>query len=47
MKHTKTISILLFFITAVSAAAAAAGIFSNQGPGPYEYESIRGQVVTI
>lgn len=47
MKQIKTISILVISIAAIAAAAAAIGIFSNQGPGPYEYESIRGQVVTI
>ncbi|MDD4239440.1 MAG: hypothetical protein PHT62_12930 [Desulfotomaculaceae bacterium] len=47
MKQTKTISILVFCIAAIAAAAAAIGIFSNQGPGPYGYESIRGQTITI
>ncbi len=47
MKQTKTITILVFCIAAISAVAAAAGIFSGQGPGTYEYESIRGQIVTI
>lgn len=47
MKQMKIISILVFCITAISAVAATIGIFSNQGLGPYEYESIRGQIVTI
>jgi len=47
MKQTKVISILVFCIAAISAVAAAIGIFSNQGPGSYQYESIRGQAVTI
>ena len=47
MKQTKTISILVFCIAVIAAAAAAVGIFSHQGPGAYEYESIRGQTITI
>jgi len=47
MKHTKTITMLVFCIAAISAASAMVGIFSRQGPGTYEYESIRGQVITI
>ncbi len=47
MKHVKTISILAVCIIAASAAAAATGIFSSGGPGPFAYESIRGETVTI
>lgn len=47
MKQKKAISILVLCIAAISAVAAASGIFSVQGPGPYQYESIRGQTVTI
>jgi hypothetical protein len=47
MKQTKTITILVFIIAAISAAAASVGIFSRQGPGTYEYLSIRGQIVTV
>ena len=47
MKHAKTISILTLCIITASGAAAATGIFSNDGPGPFEYESIRGETVEI
>ncbi len=47
MKHTEIITILVVFIMIAAAAAAGTGIFSTDGPGPYEYETIRGQVVTI
>lgn len=47
MKQTKTITILVFCIAAISAVAATLGIFTGQGPGTYEYESIRGQIVII
>ncbi|MFX4262315.1 hypothetical protein ACOBQJ_08935 [Pelotomaculum propionicicum] len=47
MKQKSAVTILVFFIAAVSAAAAAVGIFSGHGPGTYEYLSIRGQIVTI
>ncbi len=47
MKHTEIITILVVFIMIAAAVAAGTGIFSTDGPGPYEYETIRGQVVTI
>lgn len=47
MNQKNTISILVFFIMVMSLLATITGIFTNQGPGPYEYESIRGQIVNI
>ncbi|MBE0431931.1 hypothetical protein IBX73_00545 [candidate division WOR-3 bacterium] len=47
MKHRTAIGILAFCVVAMAAIAAATGIVSKEGPGPYEYESIRGQTVVI
>lgn len=47
MKH-KTILILLTSVILVMASiAAGTGIFSNEGPGPFEYKSIHGESVQI
>jgi hypothetical protein len=43
----KIITILVFLIATFAAAATITGIFSNDGPGQYEYKSIRGKTVTI
>ena len=47
MKYKKTISILVFCIIVISLLTTTKGIFSDQGLGTYEYESIRGETVTI
>ncbi len=47
LEHKRTITILVLCIAALAALAAALGIFSNQGPGVYEYQSIRGEIVKI
>ncbi|MFW6375838.1 MAG: hypothetical protein ACOCZJ_01615 [Thermoplasmatota archaeon] len=47
MKFKKAITILVILIAVFSLAATLAGILSDQGPGEYEYESIRGENVTI
>ena len=47
MKQRKTITILVFCIAAIATVATTMGILSNQGPEQYEYESIRGENVTI
>jgi hypothetical protein len=47
MKHQKIITVLVFLIAVMATMATTLGIFSYQGPGPYEYESIRGEMVTI
>lgn len=47
MKHKKQVSILVICIITVSLIAALIGVFSGQGPGPYKYETIRGQNIMI
>ncbi|WP_366924505.1 hypothetical protein MFMK1_001484 [Metallumcola ferriviriculae] len=47
MKFQKNISILVFCIIIVSLIATTSGILSNHGPGAYEYQSVRGETVTI
>ncbi|MFP4363206.1 MAG: hypothetical protein ACLFR1_05005 [Spirochaetia bacterium] len=47
MKNKTTITILVFLIVVAAAIAASVGIFSTGGPGVFEYESIRGEVIQI
>lgn len=47
MKHQQTVTILVLSIVLISAITTSFGIFSNYGPGPYQYESIRGKTVEI
>ena len=47
MKHSRNIAALVGIITVLAGLAAGMGIFSSGGPGPYEYESIRGETVEI
>jgi len=47
MKYSKKIAALIGVITVLAGISAATGIFSSGGPGPYEYESIRGETVEI
>lgn len=47
MKYEKTVSFLVLCVVILSLAASAIGIFSGQGSGEYEYESIRGEAVRI
>lgn len=47
MKNIKPITVLVILIVLASIAAASAGIFSGGGLGQYEYESIRGEKITI
>lgn len=47
MKNKKSITVLIFLISVASIIAASFGIFSDEGSGNYEYESIRGQKVLI
>lgn len=47
MKEKQTISVLVVLITTLAALAAGFGIFSNFGPGVFEYETIRGQTIEI
>ena len=46
-KRKKTVTILVFLTVLLASAAAGTGILSDQGPGQYEYESIRGETVLI
>lgn len=47
MKVKNIISVLVVLIALFSALAAGFGIFSNFGPGVFEYETIRGQTIQI
>lgn len=47
MKNQKSITILSSIIILLSAAAALTGIFSSAGPGSFEFESIRGEMVQM
>jgi hypothetical protein len=47
MKYRKPITILVICIAIISFIAASCGIFTKAGPGPYEYQSIRGASVPI
>lgn len=47
MKYQKPVTVLVLLISIMAGVAASMGIFSTGGPGPYEYESIRGETVQI
>lgn len=47
MKNKKTISVLVFLITVASLLAGLLGIFTDDGPGQYDYKSIRGEDIKI
>lgn len=47
MKYRRPITILVICIAIISSIAASCGIFTKAGPGPYEYQSIRGVSVPI
>lgn len=47
MKHQKPVTILVVLISIMAGVATSVGIFSTGGPGSYEYESIRGEMVQI
>jgi len=47
MKNKKVISVLVVLVALTAIIAASSGIFSRVGTGPYEYQSIRGKLVTI
>jgi hypothetical protein len=40
MKYKQTITVLAFFIAVVAIAATTMGIFTTDGPGSYQYQSI-------
>ncbi len=47
MKFKKAIGLLVLLIVIFATAASAWGIFSNQGPGKYEFHSLHGEDVEI
>ena len=47
MIYQKALISLVLIIAVLASVAAAVGILSNEGPGGYEYESIRGETVRI
>ncbi|KJS85277.1 MAG: hypothetical protein JM58_08850 [Peptococcaceae bacterium BICA1-8] len=47
MKFQRIITLLILCIAVFSLVATTAGIFSNEGPGPYEHTSVRGETVLI
>lgn len=47
MKNKKIISVLIFIIAALAVFATVMGIFSSDGPGEYDYTSIRGKEILI
>jgi hypothetical protein len=47
MQNRKTISILIIFISIFAAVATISGIFTDDGSGNYEFQSINNQTVTI
>lgn len=47
MKYKKVISLLVLIIVGLSIVAAAYGVFSNQGQGQYEFNSLHGHRVPI
>lgn len=47
MKPLNTIRLLVLCISVLAVLATGAGIFTRQGPGSWEYTSIRGETVTI
>jgi hypothetical protein len=47
LKNQKPISVFVLLITILSIVATSYAIFSNQGPGQFEYKSIFGETVSI
>ena len=47
MKYKQTITGLVFFIALLGIAATTMGIFTTDGTGLYQYQSIRGKTITI
>ena len=47
MKYKQTITVLVFFIALLAIAATTMGIFTTDGTGLYQYQSIRGKTITI
>ncbi|MEH7108508.1 hypothetical protein [Bacillus sp. JJ1764] len=47
MKYKQPIGILTLFISLFSILTTSVGIFSNQGPGEYKFQSIYGETISI
>jgi hypothetical protein len=47
MIHKRIVTVLVFLIVLAAGMATATGIWTDNGPGNYEYETIRGQTITI
>ncbi|WP_299700592.1 hypothetical protein [uncultured Pontibacter sp.] len=47
MKNRKVISILVVLLVVAAAVATTTGIMSEEGPGPFQHETVRGKTVTI
>ncbi len=47
MKYSSTITTLSTIIIFLAIIASSAGIFSTGGSGPYQIESVRGEIVTV
>ncbi|MDX8366380.1 hypothetical protein [Cytobacillus sp. IB215665] len=47
MKHAKLIKMLVILIIVLSLISSVYGVFSNQGPGQFEFMSVRGETVTV
>jgi hypothetical protein len=47
MKQMKVISILVVLIALLAAVATTTGIMSEDGPGQFKHETVRGETVTI
>jgi hypothetical protein len=47
MKYRQLIRLLVFCIAFAAAVATLTGILSAEGPGPFQYNTIRGETVTI
>ncbi|MFS1518909.1 hypothetical protein V1503_20965 [Bacillus sp. SCS-151] len=47
MKHAKVIKMLVILIIVLSLISSVYGVFSNRGPGQFEFMSVRGETVTL
>ncbi|MDX8361932.1 hypothetical protein [Cytobacillus sp. IB215316] len=47
MKHAKVIKMLVILIIVLSLISSVYGVFSNRGPGQFEFMSVRGETVTV
>lgn len=47
MKYGRTITALVILVMAAAAVASAFGVFSQAGPGPWEYRTVRGETITV